>query len=208
MYINYNLIKEDGLTGTWLMQQCPVLYGAECTYRHLQISISIMNLREDIPYMTNWKHKFLLAYVRRIRFPCHCDYNSLFQFYKREMISKLRLFPFIVRSDTFIIMQFDCLPQCLHKNRESQTVYVSFYFPPICELPGKYFMDNKTVMQMVLPHILDFLRKVTSCKKPVFLVGTTDEDCLTSFRLLDPYPEIIKPDYQKPYWMVTCKLAT
>lgn len=202
MYINYKSTREENLAGAWL-RECPVLYGAEISSRHFRIGISVMHLQKELPYTLEREDIFSSAYFRHTRFPSRQDYISLFRFYQRETLSKLRVFPFIVKAGTFILMRFDCLPGHSPHHRKIPPVHVILRLPALCELPGKYYLDSESSIALLLPHILAFLFRVTGCSRIVFLLGKDHAAYLTAFKTPGYTPVITPPGAGKPYWLVS-----
>jgi len=183
----------------WIGNTTPVLYGFRVKDASGLFTITTMDLRNDLVLVKDWKRPVLSASIQGTRYPSGTDCRDLMRFYRKELSSKLRLFPFVVRKAAHIVLCFDCLAG---KNNTKKKRYPFVYVFVI--LPSSEQADGlESMFKAVLPHVLGFLNRSMGRRRCVFILPSEQDISLSAFMGL-PFPgEIEPPTTETPYWRIT-----
>ncbi|PZP47251.1 MAG: hypothetical protein DI598_11160 [Pseudopedobacter saltans] len=185
-------------SGRWLGLTNPFLYCFKPKDKAMGMSISIMDLRKDLPLLMDWTRPVIPGYIRSIHYPLFSDYQDLLRFYIKEMTGRLRLFPFVVKSTGRIILYFDCLQEKRDKKECSYPkIYVFFHYPQ-----KEMLLETKDNLRMAAPFIVDFMQRTMGRRRTVFVVPL-EQDVFVPF-LIDPEKtmEILPPSPDFLFWRI------
>lgn len=183
----------------WIGNTTPLLYGFSVKDVSGLFTVTTMDLRKDLVLVKDWKRPVLPDSIQGIRYPLGKDCRDLIRFYRKELSSKLRLFPFVVRKAARIVLCFDCLTGKNNiKKKRYPFVYIFVILPPCGQAYGL-----ESMFKAVLPHVLDFLNRSMGRRRCVFILPLQMDISLSAFIGLPFLGEIEPPTTETSYWKIT-----
>lgn len=181
----------------WLVSTTPSLYSFKLKNISFVLAISLMDLRKDLPLLIDWIHPSFPSNKWSIRYPETSDQRTFFEFYTKELSTRMRLFPFVIKEHENIFLFFDCLQDKRDKGKKSNPcAYVFFHYPPRND-----FIEMKSYLLLMSPFVVDFLRRTMGCRT-IFCIPNNQVVLIPFLRNSIHKTDIQPPSTNFPFWKI------